>query len=57
MERILPSILPSDLYDRIGTASGPTIVDVRRRVDLAIADELEETHNWLAATVKQARRG
>jgi hypothetical protein len=56
MERTLSSISPAD-YGRIGIASAPIVVDVRRRADLATGGELAETHNWPAATVKQARRG
>jgi hypothetical protein len=56
MERTLSSIPPAD-YGRFGTASAPTVVDIRRRANLVTAGELAETQNWPAATVKQARRG
>src|SRR3954454_18460494 len=40
MQEILPSISPSDLLARLGTASAPTIVDVRRPADFAKAGEV-----------------
>jgi rhodanese-related sulfurtransferase len=40
MEQVLPSISAADLYDRLGTASAPTVVDVRRPADFASAGEL-----------------
>ena len=40
MQQILPSISPSDLYARLGTASAPIVVDVRRPADFAKAGEL-----------------
>jgi len=35
-----PSISPAELYGRLGTASAPTVVDVRRLADFATADQL-----------------
>ena len=40
MERDLPSITPTDLYARLGTAQAPAVVDVRRSADFAKASEL-----------------
>jgi rhodanese-related sulfurtransferase len=40
MERTLSSISPAELYARLGTASAPTVVDVRRPADFATAGEL-----------------
>ena len=40
MQQILPSISPSDLHARLGTASAPIVVDVRRPADFAKAGEL-----------------
>ena len=40
MEQVLPSISAADLYDRLGTASAPMVVDVRRPADFASADAL-----------------
>src|SRR6266508_2542117 len=40
MERYPASISPSDLYARLGTASAPVIIDVRRPADFAKADGL-----------------
>ena len=40
MEGTLSSILPAELYGRLGTASAPTVVDVRRPADFATASEL-----------------
>jgi rhodanese-related sulfurtransferase len=40
MEQISPSITPTDLYARLGTASAPAIVDVRRPADFAKSGEL-----------------
>jgi rhodanese-related sulfurtransferase len=40
MAQVLPSISAADLYDRLGTASAPMVVDVRRRADFASADAL-----------------
>ena len=40
MERTPPSMPPSDLYARVGTASAPVIIDVRRPADFAKAGEL-----------------
>jgi len=40
MAQALPSISAADLYDRLGTASAPMVVDVRRPDDFASADEL-----------------
>ena len=40
MEQVLPSISAADLYDRLGTASAPMVVDVRRLGDFASADAL-----------------
>ena len=40
MEQALPSISAADLYDRLGTASAPMVVDVRRPADFASADAL-----------------
>ena len=40
MQQILPSISPSDLHARLGTASAPVVVDVRRPADFAKAEEL-----------------
>ena len=40
MEQTLPAISSADLYARLGTASAPTVVDVRRPADFAAASEL-----------------
>src|SRR5689334_8725606 len=40
MEQTLPSISATDLYDGLGTASAPMVVDVRRPADFASADAL-----------------
>ena len=40
MESALPSISPTDLYSRLGTATAPTLLDVRRPADFATAGEL-----------------
>jgi rhodanese-related sulfurtransferase len=40
MEQALPSIAAADLYARLGTASAPTVVDVRRAADFANAGEI-----------------
>jgi rhodanese-related sulfurtransferase len=40
MDATLPSLSPSDLYARLGTASAPIVVDVRRPADFATAGEL-----------------
>src|SRR3954447_22848610 len=40
MQQILPSISPSDLHARIGTASAPVVVDVRRPIDFVKAGEV-----------------
>ena len=40
MEQAFPSISPADLYARLGTATAPTVVDVRRPADFADAGEL-----------------
>src|SRR5215472_13298645 len=40
MEQTLSSISPAELYGRLGTASAPTVVDVRRLADFATADQL-----------------
>src|SRR5215468_7628139 len=40
MALALPSISPSDLYARLGTAAAPIVLDVRRPADFAQADEL-----------------
>jgi rhodanese-related sulfurtransferase len=40
MQQALPSISPTDLYARLGTAAAPTVVDVRRAADFASAGEL-----------------
>jgi rhodanese-related sulfurtransferase len=40
MQQKLPSISPGDLYARIGTATAPTVVDVRRATDFSAAREL-----------------
>jgi rhodanese-related sulfurtransferase len=40
MEQVLPSISAADLYGRLGTASAPMVVDVRRPADFASADAL-----------------
>src|SRR5262252_1962675 len=40
MEQTLSSISPMELYGRLGTASAPTVIDVRRPVDFATAGEL-----------------
>src|SRR3954454_5067919 len=40
MQQHLPSISPTDLHAQIGTASAPTVVDVRRLVDYAKAGEV-----------------
>ena len=40
MEQALPSISAADLYDRLGTASAPVVVDVRRPADFASAGQL-----------------
>jgi len=40
MEGTLSSILPAELYGRLGTASAPTVVDVRRPADFATAGAL-----------------
>src|SRR5262249_52364525 len=36
----LSSISPAELYGRLGTASAPAVIDVRRLADFATADEL-----------------
>jgi hypothetical protein len=38
MDGTLPSISPNQLYDQLGTASAPTLVDVRRD-DAYVADD------------------
>jgi rhodanese-related sulfurtransferase len=40
MEQTLPSISPTELYGRLGTAAAPTVLDVRRAADFATAGEL-----------------
>jgi len=40
MDQTLPSISPADLHNRLGTATAPTVVDVRRPADFAKASEL-----------------
>ena len=40
MEQAVPSMPAAELYARLGTASAPTVVDVRRAADLADAGEL-----------------
>src|SRR3954451_23951649 len=40
MAQALPSISGADLYDQLGTASAPMVVDVRRPADFASADAL-----------------
>ena len=40
MQQILPSISPNDLHARLGTASAPVVIDVRRLADFAKAGEL-----------------
>ncbi len=40
MAQALPSISAADLYHRLGTASAPMVVDVRRPADFASADAL-----------------
>jgi rhodanese-related sulfurtransferase len=40
MAQALPSISAADLYDQLGTASAPMVVDVRRPADFASADTL-----------------
>src|SRR5512139_1802373 len=40
MQQILPSISPNDLHARLGTASAPVVIDVRRPADFAKAGEL-----------------
>jgi rhodanese-related sulfurtransferase len=40
MQQTPPSISPSDLHARLGTASAPIVVDVRRPADFAKAGEL-----------------
>ena len=40
MEQTLSSISPMELYGRLGTATAPTVVDVRRPADFATAGEL-----------------
>src|SRR5258708_37950462 len=52
---ISPSVSPEDLYARLGTASAPIVVDVRRSEDFAKAERLvasafhrapEEVERW-----------
>src|SRR5437763_7156654 len=40
MQQTLTSMSPADLYARLGTASAPLVVDVRRPSDFAKADEV-----------------
>jgi rhodanese-related sulfurtransferase len=40
MQQILPLISPNDLHARLGTASAPVVIDVRRPADFAKAGEL-----------------
>ena len=40
MEQVLSLISTTDLYGRLGTATAPTVVDVRRPADFATAGEL-----------------
>jgi rhodanese-related sulfurtransferase len=40
MAQALPSISAAELYDQLGTASAPMVVDVRRPADFASADTL-----------------
>ena len=40
MAQALPSISAADLYDQLGTASAPMVVDVRRPADFASAEAL-----------------
>ena len=40
MQQALPSVTAADLYARLGTASAPTVIDVRRAADLVDAGEL-----------------
>ena len=40
MQQAPPSISPVDLYARLGTATAPTVVDVRRPADFAKSGEL-----------------
>jgi rhodanese-related sulfurtransferase len=58
MEQTLPSISPTELYGRLGTAAAPTVVDVRRAADFATAGELiisachrdpDEVERWAKA--------
>ena len=55
MDETQSSIAPLDLYARLGTASAPIVVDVRRQIDFADAKELivgafhrspDETDRW-----------
>jgi rhodanese-related sulfurtransferase len=40
VEQVLSSTAPTDLYVRLVTAGAPIVLDVRRRADLARADEI-----------------